>query len=45
MCLLCDYHHDRIDHGWTIQMRDGIPWFTPPAFIDPTQTPLRNERP
>jgi hypothetical protein len=45
LCLLCDYHHDRIDHGWTIQMRDGIPWFTPPAFIDPTQTPLRNERP
>jgi hypothetical protein len=45
MCLLCDYHHDRSDHGWTIHMQDGIPWFTPPAFIDPTRTPLRNERP
>jgi hypothetical protein len=45
MCLLCDYHHDRIDHGWTIHMQHGIPWFTPPAFIDPTRTPLRNERP
>jgi hypothetical protein len=44
LCLLYDYHHDRIDHGWTIHTHDGIPWFTPPAFIEPTQTPLRNER-
>jgi hypothetical protein len=45
MCLLCDYHHDRIDQGWTIDMRDGTPWFIPPAFIHPSRTPLRNERP
>jgi hypothetical protein len=45
MCLLCDYHHDHIDHGWTIDIRQGIPWFTPPVHIDPHQTPLRNERP
>jgi hypothetical protein len=45
LCLLCDYHHDRIDTGgWTITMRNGIPWFTPPTWIDPTQTPRLNHR-
>ena len=23
-------------------MRDGAPWFIPPARIDPLQTPMRN---
>jgi uncharacterized protein DUF222/HNH endonuclease len=45
LCLLCDYHHDRIDTGgWTITMRQGIPWFTPPAWLDPEQTPRLNQR-
>jgi hypothetical protein len=45
LCLLCDYHHDRIDTGgWTITMRNGLPWFTPPTWIDPTQTPRLNHR-
>jgi hypothetical protein len=43
MCLLCDFHHDRIDsHGWRVTMLDGVPWFTPPTWLDPTQTPRRN---
>jgi hypothetical protein len=44
--LLCGFHHDRIDTGgWQITMRDGVPWFIPPAWIDPEQKPRRNVRP
>ncbi len=40
LCLLCDHHHDRINTGgWTIHMKDGQPWFTPPPWIDPHQQP------
>lgn len=40
LCLLCDFHHDRIDTGgWRITMRDGVPWFVPPAWLDPEQRP------
>jgi hypothetical protein len=42
---LCDFHHDRHEtDGWTIRIQDGIPWFVPPAWRDPTQTPIRHER-
>jgi hypothetical protein len=42
---LCDFHHDRHEtDGWTIRIDDGIPWFTPPPWRDPTQTPIRHER-
>jgi hypothetical protein len=45
LCLLCDFHHDRIDsHGWRVTMEDGVPWFVPPAWLDSTQTPRRNHR-
>jgi hypothetical protein len=38
--LLCRYHHHVIHHsGWTITMINGRPWYTPPAWIDPTRTP------
>ncbi|EMY34126.1 HNH endonuclease [Arthrobacter crystallopoietes BAB-32] len=40
---LCILHHDLIEQGnWTITVTDGIPWFTPPAYIDPDRRPLRN---
>ena len=46
LCLICDYHHDRIDtEGWQITTQDGVPYYTPPHWIDPTQTPRRNTRP
>jgi hypothetical protein len=45
LCLLCDFHHDRIDTGWQITMRDDVPWFVPPAWLDPDQRPQRNVRP
>jgi hypothetical protein len=45
LCLLCDFHHDRIDTGgWTITMVDGVPWFLPPPWLDPAQKPLRNHQ-
>ena len=41
--LLCSHHH-HLTHKeqWTIQPRNGIPWFIPPPHLDPTQTPRRN---
>jgi hypothetical protein len=46
LCMLCDYHHDRIDtEGWQLHMRDGVPWFVPPEWMDPLQQPCRNVRP
>jgi hypothetical protein len=41
--LLCGYHHRSFDQlGWTVDMRDGTPWWTPPRWIDPDQRPIRN---
>jgi hypothetical protein len=43
--LLCSHHHHRVhDDGWDITVRDHIPWFTPPAHLDPTRTPRRGGR-
>ena len=43
MTLLCDYDHDTFHtRGWKIEMRDGIPWCTPPRWLDPDQQPRRN---
>jgi hypothetical protein len=45
LCLSCDYHHDRhLKQGWTITIRDGVPWYTPPAWLDPEQKPIRHHR-
>ncbi|WP_146067411.1 HNH endonuclease signature motif containing protein [Arthrobacter sp. SX1312] len=42
-CLLCSFHHRLVERGnWSIQMKHGIPWFTPPPYIDPDRTPRRN---
>jgi len=39
------FHHDRIDAGgWSVHRREGVPWFTPPAWLDPDQRPRRNRR-
>jgi hypothetical protein len=43
--LLCPYHHHRLDDdGWTLEVRDGIPWFIPPPWVDPDQRPRRGGR-
>jgi hypothetical protein len=43
LTLACGRHHDEIHHGtWQIQIKNGVPWATPPRWIDPRGTPLRN---
>ena len=39
---LCSFHHHRIhDDGWEISMRDHIPYFIPPPWVDPDRVPRR----
>ena len=46
LVLLCLYHHQLIHHGhWSVAIIDGLPWFTPPWYIDTTQTPVPGGRP
>jgi hypothetical protein len=41
--LLCPHHHHLIHkEQWSIQVRGGVPWFIPPAHVDPRQVPRRN---
>jgi hypothetical protein len=43
MCLLCSYHHRSFEKAdWTVHMTNGLPWWRPPQWIDPQQTPIRN---
>jgi hypothetical protein len=43
MTLLCGHHHRTFEKAsWQVHMRDGVPWWTPPPFVDPTGTPIRN---
>ncbi|HEV7898594.1 MAG TPA: HNH endonuclease signature motif containing protein, partial [Planosporangium sp.] len=43
--LLCGFHHRLIHHSpWQVSINpaDGLPEFTPPAYLDPNQRPQRN---
>ena len=43
--LLCPYHHRRLDNdAWTFEIRNGIPWFIPPPWVDPNRKPRRGGR-
>lgn len=44
--LVCPHHHKLVERGtWQVRLntRDGHPEFIPPAWIDPTRTPRRNQ--
>ncbi len=37
--LLCLYHHHEIERGdWSVAIRQGRAWFTPPTWIDADRT-------
>ncbi|WP_434993527.1 DUF222 domain-containing protein [Arthrobacter sp. Ld5] len=41
--LLCSRHHHVIHEDlWSVELRGGIPWFTPPGHRRRTDTPRRN---
>jgi hypothetical protein len=41
--LLCRFNHDNhVTSGWTCQMINGTPHWTPPTWIDPDRRPRRN---
>ncbi|GAB3497330.1 uncharacterized protein DUF222 [Amycolatopsis cihanbeyliensis] len=43
LALLCLFHHNLIHHTeWQVRMRNGLPEFIPPAFLDPERRPRRN---
>ncbi|WP_216216593.1 HNH endonuclease signature motif containing protein [Amycolatopsis aidingensis] len=43
LTLLCWYHHNLIHHtDWHVRIRNGLPEFIPPAFVDPERRPRRN---
>jgi hypothetical protein len=41
--LLCTHHHHLVHkEQWTVTTQNGVPWYTPPRHIDPTQKPQQN---
>ena len=41
--LLCGFHHREYPRqGWVPSLLDGRPAWTPPRWIDPARTPIRN---
>ncbi|GAA4729218.1 HNH endonuclease signature motif containing protein [Actinomycetospora chibensis] len=46
LVLLCRFHHQLIHAGhWTVEIHNGQPRFTPPAWVDPDQQPRPGGRP
>ena len=44
--LVCRVHHRQIHStDWTVRIRDGLPEFIPPPWIDPEQHPGRRALP
>ncbi|MBC3191123.1 DUF222 domain-containing protein [Pseudonocardia sp. C8] len=44
--MVCKVHHRLLHHpGWVVRIRDGLPEFVPPRWIDPLQQPRRQPRP
>jgi hypothetical protein len=46
LVMLCRAHHRQIHSSdWTVRIRDGLPEFIPPRWIDPEQRPRRRALP
>jgi Domain of unknown function (DUF222)/HNH endonuclease len=46
LVMLCRVHHRQIHSSeWTVRIRDGLPEFIPPRWIDPEQHPRRRALP
>nr|WP_281248702.1 HNH endonuclease signature motif containing protein [Pseudonocardia ammonioxydans] len=44
--MLCRVHHRLLHHSeWIVRIRDGLPEFVPPRWIDPMQRPRARPRP
>ncbi|MCE0768511.1 HNH endonuclease [Pseudonocardia kujensis] len=45
LVMLCRAHHRQIHAtDWVVRLRDGIPEFVPPAWVDPDRTPRTRPR-
>lgn len=41
--LVCSRHHHLLHEGkWTVESINGIPWFRPPKYLDPSRAARRN---
>jgi hypothetical protein len=46
LVMLCRVHHRLLHHSeWAVRIRDGLPEFLPPAWIDPDRRPRRKPLP
>jgi hypothetical protein len=46
LAMVCRVHHRQIHStDWTVRIRDGLPEFIPPPWIDPEQRPRRRALP
>ncbi len=47
LVMLCRVHHRMLHHesGWHVRIRDGLPEFIPPRWVDPEQVPRRKPLP
>ncbi|WP_343987463.1 HNH endonuclease signature motif containing protein, partial [Pseudonocardia aurantiaca] len=46
LAMLCRLHHRLLHHSeWIVRIRDGLPEFIPPAWIDPERRPRRKPLP
>jgi hypothetical protein len=44
MTLVCGFHHrEHQKMGWECQIKNGIPEWLPPWWIDPERTPQHNQ--
>lgn len=45
LTLLCQFHHHQFERQrWRCEMRDGLPYWIPPTWIDHLQRPILNHR-